>query len=462
MPQLILNAGLVELPSQEVNLLSWLRENRLTAAKPGCLGGDCGACQVLLGEIPAGEAKPLYRAVNSCLLTTGLVSDCHLITVEGLSDEVLTPVQEALVESGAIQCGYCTPGLVTALTAAMLNGVPPLAAAAGNLCRCTGYAGIRRACAELTALVPQQPLTLAEASEAGLVRGDTAAAATALRPLPLESADARVAHALLAGDTDHAVRQAHEKTAHAPWLRLHRMPSLRALSARAGVITIGAAVTVAELQASAVIARAWPALPAFLDRFGSPAVRQLATVGGNLANASPVADLAVLLLAMDAELAIDGPDGRRDLPLADFFHGYRRTDLAEDELLVSITIPGNADASRRLHAEKVAKRTYDDIASVASAMVVTGGDAEHFGVVRLSAGGVAPVPLLLPGVAAGLSGRPVTAPVVRNALDGLGQAIAPIDDVRGSAAYKAGLLRHLVAAQVAALYPGFDVWGCLR
>ena len=130
MPHVVLNDAAAELPSGGILLLGWLRDRGLVAAKPGCLGGDCGACQVLLGEREPGASEPTYRAVNSCLLTTDLVAGCHVVTVEGLDAAAPTPVQRALVATGAIQCGYCTPGLVVALTAGLLAGTPPLDAAA--------------------------------------------------------------------------------------------------------------------------------------------------------------------------------------------------------------------------------------------------------------------------------------------------------------------------------------------
>ena len=464
MPQLILNHTVTELPPEDVNLLGWLRDQGLTAAKPGCLGGDCGACQVLLGEIGDRDTEPCYRSVNSCLLTTGWVADCHLITVEGLDGDLLTPVQQALVEAGAVQCGYCTPGLVVALTGALLGGDAPADALAGNLCRCTGYAGIHRACVRLDGDFDRRPRTLDEAAGEGLLPGAVARAGSGLRPLPLESPPppGQQGSTRLGGETDHTVRHPHARATYGPWLRLHRLPALRGISEREPAITIGAAVTIAELQASPLVADAWPDLPAFLDRFGSPAIRHLATVGGNLVNASPVADLAVVLLALGADLTIDGPAGRRDLPLAGFFHGYKHTDLGPDELLVSVRIPDNGDRSSRLHAEKVARRTHDDIASVCSTMVVTGGGQDGFGEVALSAGGVAPIPVLLTGAASFLAGRPLTDAVVRESLDRLAADIAPMGDVRGSAGYKAALLRHLVLAHLAALHPGFDFWGYLR
>lgn len=462
MSQLILNDRTVELPDDDVNLLDFLREAGLTAAKPGCRGGDCGACQVLLGELAPGESQPQYRTVNTCLLTTGLVAGCHLITTEGLNADELTPVQQALVTSGGVQCGYCTPGLVVAMTGALLAGGTTMAAVDGNLCRCTGYAGVRRACATLDDAFPRAPRTLAEAADLGLLPARIAAAGSGLAPLTVEPLAPVAGQQVLAGETDWSVNTRGSRAAHGRWLLLSRVPSLRGITAGDGTLTIGAAVTVAELKDSPLVATEWPALPVFLDMFASPAIRHVATAGGNLVNASPVADLTVVLLALGAQLTIDGPDGPRQLPLEGFYHGYKQTDLGPGELLVSIQIPDGAGGTRRLHAEKVSKRVHDDIAAVNSAMVVDGGDPERFGDVRLSAGGVAPVPLLLTRVADRLSGRPVDAGTVREALAVLDDSIAPIDDVRGSARYKAGLLRHLILAHLGDLYPGFDASEVLR
>jgi xanthine dehydrogenase small subunit len=267
---------------------------------------------------------------------------------------------------------------------------------------------------------------------------------------------------MLGGETDFAVRHPHDHLTGRPWLRLHRIPALREIVEQERAISVGAAVTVAELQASPVLADAWPELPGFLDRFGSPAVRNLATVGGNLVNASPVADLAVVLLALRADLTIDGPHLPHVLRLANFFHGYKHTALRPDEVVVSVRIPRNGDHRARLHAEKVARRSHDDIASVCSTMVVSGDGPNGWGEVTLSAGGVAAIPVLLPRTASALSRRPLTEEVVTEALDQLAGEIAPIDDVRGSARYKATLLRHLVLAHLAALQPGFDYRGYLR
>lgn len=431
MAQMILNDAAVELPADDVNLLDWLRGRGLVAAKPACRRGDCGACQVLVGEVEPGSSTPRYRALNSCLLSTERVAGWHVITVEGLSAEALTPVQHVLVGAGAIQCGYCTPGLVIALTGALLNGEPPLAAAAGNLCRCTGYAGIRRAAEALAEGFPGGVGT-------SILPDAVANAASALRPRPRTSG----------GNTDAALRQP-DPDAPEPPPPSEQPKLLRVLQVRGDDLVVGAGVTVAELQADPLVREAWPTLASHLELFGSPAIRAAATVGGNLVNASPVADLAVVLLALGARLVLDGPAGRRELPVAEFHRAYRRTALGPSELVTQVLLPRNPTGEAQLHAEKVSRRRHDDIASVCSALVVADG------AVRFAAGGVAPIPLLLRATARALSPWPPDGDGVRDALATIPDAVAPIDDLRGSASYKTRLLQHQLLAHVAALVPGF-------
>lgn len=455
---LILNDREVE-PPAGLTLLSYLRDQGLTAAKPGCNGGDCGACQVLLGEISPGESVPRFRTVNSCLLTTELVDGCQVITAEGLGTDgpdPLGPVQRALVDAGAIQCGYCTPGIAVALTGGLLAGDDPEHAVAGNLCRCTGYAGIRRAVEQLRLTVPRQGRTLSDASRAGLVAPTVAAASQRLRELPAEGLQPHHGRAMEAGGTDWSIAHAHHAGLVAS-KRLHRVPDLRGIRVDADGLDIGAAVTVADLQDSADVAAQLSGLAAYLDRFASPAIRHLATVGGNLANASPVADLAVLFLALAADVELISPAGSRKLPLAQFYLGYKHTALEPGEVLGRIRIP--AEAGRRLLAEKVAKRLHDDIPAVSAALVATPGEPGRFGRIRLAAGGVAPVPSLLSATAAALTGAPASPATVSAALALLPGEIAPIDDVRGSAAYKARLLQHLVLDLVQRLAPDVDLTG---
>lgn len=413
-------------------VLDVLREELdLTAAKPGCRTGDCGACMVLVGARHADGEDPVYTLHNGCLTTLAMLAGCHLITAEGLNATTPGPVQRALIEAGAVQCGYCTPGLVVALTWALMSGTDPQQAVAGNLCRCTGYGGIRRAGDLLGG-----PLPLAELLPGPLL--DVARSLPTLQPQSLGTGKQ-----WLAGATDELPEHRHVIPVHRRPTLLSRVPELRHIVPVESGVELGAAVTIAQLTGSELIADRWPSLPAYLEQFGSPAVRTSATIGGNLVHASPTADLAPPLLAMGASLLASGPDGRREIPLQRFFLDYHRVDLHRGEMLQAVRIPDPPTGSR-LHLERIAKRRLDDIASVSLAVLLScpGESADA----RLAAGGVAPTPLLLTNTADALRGRRADLSTIRAALAVLSEEVAPIDDVRGSAAYKRALLGHLLVA----------------
>jgi xanthine dehydrogenase small subunit len=425
-------------------LLDVLREEAgLTATKPGCRTGDCGACLVLLGVRASGAAMPTYEVHHACLTTVAMAEGCHVITAEGLVGGELGPVQRALLDAGAVQCGYCSPGLVVALTWAALTGVDPRRAAVGNLCRCTGYGGIRAACDRLAADPPELEALLPPGTQA-VARRLPARPAQALRP---------GVDRWIAGATDEIPEHRHAPAAHRRPTLLRRVPSLCRIEVEPGGLRLGAAATVAEVQASPLVAGRWPGLAEHLERFGSPAVRAAATVAGNLAHASPTADLAVPLLAMGATVVLEGRHGEREVPLEGFFHAYHRTERRRDEVLVAIRVP-DPPAGSALHLEKVAKRAHDDIASVSLAMRAGLDATGRLTAVRVAAGGVAAVPLLAVRTAALLEGADVQAATARDAGAVLAAEAAPIDDVRGTAAYKRALLVHLLLAALDRWRPG--------
>jgi xanthine dehydrogenase small subunit len=427
-------------------LLDLLREEcDLTATKPGCRTGDCGACMVLVGSRSAGEPDPVYALHNSCLTTLAMVAGCHVITAEGLVGDGPGPVQAALVDSGGVQCGFCTPGFVVALTWALMTGTDPRRAAAGNLCRCTGYTGIRRACDALTA---DGPVALEL-----LLPGPVLAVARSLPPLDPDPFDGHPAR-WLAGATDEIPEHRHATAPHRRPTLLRRVPELCRITEHDGGVELGSAVTAAEVQGSDLLASRWPGLADHLEQFGSPAVRASATLGGNLVHASPTADLALPLLAMGASVVLSGHQGPREVPLERFFLGYRTVDLRHGEVLVAVRIP-NPPTGSRLHLEKVAKRRFDDIASASLAVRLDLDPVGRVADVRIAAGGVAPIPLLLTRTADVLRGTHRDAAVIRGAMAVLADEVTPIDDVRGSADYKRALLTHLLLAALSDGHPGF-------
>lgn len=495
--------------------LDFIREERgLTGTKAGCREGDCGSCAVLVGEFavagqapgehgPAGPhtGKPKallrYRAVPSCLLALGDLAGRHLVTIEGLREatgdkEGLTPVMRAFIEENASQCGFCTPGFIIALSAWLAKpGKPELAGAMtaidGNLCRCTGYGSIRRAAERLVKEFP------------GLEREDgKESPAQALLPARLESLVQRnvlpgsvmefartamvteppapaIEHrtesgTLLGGGTDYFVRNPDPEADFVPFLlkRSGRNDRIEAAIADGSPrIRVGAAVSVSDFFSAPLVRDAVPGIERFEALFASTLVRNLATIGGNIANASPVADITAMLLGLGAGLELESRSGRsRTIPLRRFFLGYKTTALDKGEMISGIFLPGpRSDAPLQFSFEKISKRATLDIAAVNSALSFRRVDGRAREVC-LSAGGIAPVPLLLEKASAVMEGAAIDEgnPV---ALAGLAHSVAaaaaaeasPISDVRGSAGYRRRMLGRLVQAHFLRIFDTSGIAG---
>ncbi len=459
-------ASQATLPSGLAVLDLLRRERRLTGTREGCREGDCGACLVLLGEPRGKELR--YRPVNSCLLPLGELDGRHLVTIEGLNPPAgqepgpaLNPIQQSFVSEGATQCGFCTPGFIVALTGYFLGNPDPdpesaLDAVAGNLCRCTGYASIRRAIGRL--LEQYQALPAGPALERcvswGIVRPWMSQAQARLAALPQEgrgrapkAAAAGEAPVLVAGGTD-LFAQRPEALQDAPLVFLSERDLARTW-VREGRRYLGAMMPMEDLCGV-------PPFADYLPCVASGPVRQRATVGGNLVNASPIGDFTIMLLALGAVLGIRAPTAGslRELPLRDFYRGYKKLDLAEGEVLEWVAFAGPGEAGFRF--EKVGRRQHLDIASVNTAVFLP-LEGRRIGEARLAVGGVAPVPLLLARASACLAGRDAgregLGRAVAEALALAQEEIAPISDVRGSAQYKRRLMKHLLVASFLRLLP---------
>jgi len=466
MIRLLVNGETVEakVPAGTV-LLDFLRRSLgLMGTKEGCREGDCGACTVLTGERVEGGVR--YRAVCSCLLPVGELAGRHVVTIEGLDTGGLSPVQGAIVEEGATQCGFCTPGIVVALTGFLL-GSPSLdlehalAAIDGNICRCTGYVSIRRAVDRLVLSLEglHVPVERRAAALAGseLLPAYFADVAERLHGLEAGAAPPEGAAEeamVVAGGTDLFVQQP-DRLVRRPLRFLHLEGELRGIRVEGGEVRLGAMTTAEELLHHPALGERLGGWRRALLLVGSTLIRNRATVAGNIVNASPIGDLSILLLALGARLEMDGPDGRRELALADFHSGYKTYDLREGELITAVRFELPVSGAR-FNFEKVSRREHLDIASVNTAMLV----AEEGGVIveaRLSAGGVAPVPLLLREASAWLAGRTVSIATVQGLLERVDSEVLPIGDVRGSAEYKRLLLRRLVMAHLATCFPELRV-----
>ncbi len=458
----ILNDALVRasLPAGSV-LLDFIRgEQRLTGTREGCREGDCGACSVLLGTLEGDRVR--YRAVNSCLFPLAEAAGRHVVTIEGLNGPGLTPVQQAIVNEGASQCGFCTPGIVVSLTGflledAVLDYEDGITAIEGNVCRCTGYTAIRRAVERLVREVGPR-LAAAPERRVGLIAGGIVPAYFAGIPARLKRLPAcknvirpKRDAVLVAGGTDLYVQRGCDLP-EKEILLLSRREGFSSVWPSQDRITIGAATPIADLMASPLLAAAFPSLPGFLRLVSSVQIRHRATVGGNIVNASPIGDLSVILLALDARIGLRGERKPREVELADFFQGYKKLDLKPGELAAWLSVPVPHDGFL-FHFEKVARRRHQDIASVNSAIGLQ-MDGERIAAARASAGGVAPVPLYLRKASAFLTGRTVSPTMVKEFVTAAEDEIAPISDVRGSAAYKRTLLRRLLFAHFLELFPG--------
>lgn len=444
--EFILNHEAIALDEPRGLLLDWLRQVRqLSATKEPCRSGECGACQVLVGRLDA-QGQLRYRSHNGCLLPLTALHGSHLLTLEGINQPRLSPVQQALLETGAIQCGYCTPGAVMALTGWLLDdpAVRPEHGQdwlAGNLCRCTGYGGFHRAIDWLSAHIPPEQDTQARAQRLGLLPTASAsipARLTAIPPLPATGPGGPV----IAGATDLAVE--------APILWHDAAPAPLTLPSEinleAGALCIGAGISIEALRQHPLIQRHAPMLIEVADLFGSRPIRHQATLGGNLAHGSPIADFAVALLALEAELVLDSD---RRLPLSALYLGYKHTALAAGEVILQIRLPLPTAPA---HFEKVARRAHFDIASVNSAMALRlQGDCILD--LRLSAGGVAPFPLRLSQVEQAAHGQPLSPALVQQLAQQAADSITPIDDLRGSADYRRALMRRQLIAHFEALAP---------
>jgi xanthine dehydrogenase small subunit len=438
----------------ELPLIECIRDRAgLTATKPGCHTGDCGACIVAVGQPDPGQPLGRYRAVNSCLMLCAQVAGCHVVTVEGINEEGPHLVQQALVDSGAIQCGYCTPGLVMALIAGITQGLTPAQAAAGNLCRCTGYAAIRAALTQLSqdgAVLPDA--TLPDGLRRRAMSELATKAAPAVATLPGE-----LPANVIAGATDWTPAHRHRTRAGRAPLLLDRIPHLRMIAPSPdGGLAVGAAATVAQLEGSALVREQWPELPGYLELFASPAIRNMATVGGNLANGSPSADLAVILLALGATLDLRHGPTHRTISLVELHIGYHLIALKPGELIVAVVIPPRPPGAI-LSFDKVTRRRSDDVASVNLASLGRRESDGRLADLRIATGGVAATPKLLVSPAETLTGHVADPPRFARAVQALADVIAPIDDVHGRAAYRRRLLTHLLAGQLAHIDPSFDI-----
>ena len=441
------------------SLLDYLREQmRALGTKEGCGEGDCGACTVALGRLRGGRL--VYEPVNACILLLGQIDGADLVTVEDLArDGALHPVQEAMVAHHGSQCGFCTPGIVMSLFVLHEEAPRPLDkgmiddALAGNLCRCTGYRPIRDAARAASA----EPSATAFSAS----RADRAAALAALEdggdvfigdaarffaaPANLASLEALcAAHpdaTLLAGSTDVGLWLTKSLREIEKIIWLGRVSELATLEEADDGLAIGAMVS--HARAHPALARLDPDLGELMRRFGSAQVRASGTVGGNIANGSPIGDLAPAMIAWGAELHLRSAQGSRAMPLEDYFIAYGKQDRSPGEFVWKVVLPP-LPHDHAFRCLKVSKRFDEDISSVMGAFRI-GLDGRRISAARIAYGGMAATPKRASATEAALIGADLDDPATwQAACDALAADYTPMSDHRASAGYRARVARNLL------------------
>ena len=478
----ILDGAVHEVAATDPNttFLSYLRETLgRRGTKEGCAEGDCGACTVVVTE-PAANAQVRYRPINACIALLASVDGREVLTVESLSrrNEALHPVQEAMVQHHGSQCGFCTPGIVMSLFA-LYKQREGLArgdideSLAGNLCRCTGYrpivdAGLamhdlgrqRTTHTRLTALPEasagaggelKEALARLRRADGARFSGATLDANEALIDVPVALDDALAllarepAPVVIAGGTDLGLGITKSHKSFPYLLHVGRLPELQGVERTATAIRIGAATPLEDVYEA--LRGLWPSLDQLWARFASPPIRHAATLGGNIANGSPIGDSMPALMALDAELELATSGATRRVALCDFYTGYRRSQLQPGELIVAIHIP-TPRSDQHYRVRKVAKRFDQDISSVCVALNATLNDGV-IDEVRLAFGGMAATPCRALDTEAVLRGARLTDPLGTDVQAALKQALKqdfePISDFRASAAYRMQVAGNIIA-----------------
>ncbi|UVK39242.1 xanthine dehydrogenase small subunit [Mesorhizobium sp. AR10] len=442
-------------------LLDWLRLNRsLRGSKEGCAEGDCGACTVLVGRLSGGRL--VYESVNACIRFLGSLDGTHVVTVEHLRGEAgrLHPVQQAMVDFHGSQCGFCTPGFVMSLYGLWMRSPEPSDAAIekalqGNLCRCTGYEAIVRAAraissygkaakdplaaerkaitAKLAAIHDGARIEIGAGKTRLVVPADADDLASVLKKEPNAT--------IVAGSTDVGLWVTKHMRDISPVIFIGNLDGLCAISEDKGIISIGAGVTYTE--AFSTLAKRIPTLGPLFDRIGGEQVRNMGTIGGNIANGSPIGDTPPPLIALGAQLTLRRGKKRRTIPVEDFFIAYGKQDRQPGEFVEAVHVPVPAKGTK-FAVYKITKRRDEDITAALGAFFLVLARDGTVADICIAYGGMAATPKRALGVEKALLGKAWTEETVQAAMAEYAMDFTPLTDMRASAEYRALAAKNLL------------------
>jgi xanthine dehydrogenase small subunit len=434
----------------DTTLLDWLRlERRLRGSKEGCAEGDCGACTVLVGRLMDDEI--IYDSVTACIRFAGSLHGTHVVTIEHLrgKDGILHPVQQAMVDHHGSQCGFCTPGFVMSLYGLWMRDPQPSQTAIekalqGNLCRCTGYAPIIRAGKAISTYGQPQgdPLWAERIALKEKIKSITDGrrveiAGEIIIPATLDDFakvyEANPGATIIAGSTDVGLWVTKFMRPISPALFIGHLPELRRIAENDSEVRFYAGVSYSD--ALPTLTTHFPHMAELWNRLAGEQIRNMGTIGGNIANGSPIGDTPPPLIALGAKLHLRRGEHRREIKLEDYFLAYGKQDRQPGEFVESVTIP-HLPAGEKFAVYKISKRREEDISALCGAFRVFVNDAGIVGMVRIAFGGMAATPKRAKAVEAALLGKPWTQGTVDAAIAAFAEDYQPISDMRASAEYR--------------------------